>query len=145
MDLVHTDIKPENVLFLKDPCQQHADYFIKLIDFGNISYVSEGNRNTITTRQYRAPEVILGCCEWGKPCDVWSVACVAMEIYLGQLLFNTHDSFEHLGLIEKMIGNFPIWMVNRTRPEMKKLFYYKEVTFNKKFDKFFFLGQDWSF
>lgn len=126
LDLVHTDLKPENVLFVRDP-RSFPDYSVKLVDFGNISKCSEAGKSIVTTRQYRAPEVILGCCNWGKPCDVWSVGCVAMEIYLGELIFNTHSSWEHIGLIEKIMGGIPVWMVKKARPKMKSIFHYKEV------------------
>ena len=128
LELLHTDIKPENALFLKNPCEKSNDYSIKLIDFGNISTVSEGSRIIVTTRQYRAPEVILGCCKWGKPCDVWSVGCVALEVYLGKLFFDTHCNYEHLALIEKKLGNFPTWMIKSSRQKLKSLFVHKEVT-----------------
>ena len=127
MDLIHTDLKPENALFQKDPLKESNDFSIKLIDFGNISHISEGNRNLITTRQYRAPEVIMGCCKWGKPSDVWSLGCITLEIYLGNLFFNTHNNFEHLGLIEKMLGYIPMWMVKKAKPKIKTFFHYKEV------------------
>lgn len=40
----------------------------------------------IQTRQYRAPEVILGV-KYGTECDTWSVACQTFELATGDLLF----------------------------------------------------------
>lgn len=107
MNLVHTDIKLENVLLVnREPFQvtdkatmrrgelrekvlAPARTAIKLIDFGGASYDDGGgNVGIINTRQYRSPEVILGM-PWGLPSDVWSLGCLLMELYTGVLLFNT--------------------------------------------------------
>lgn len=112
------------------------DFSIKIIDFGNVAHVSEGSRSIITTRQYRAPEVILGCCKWGKPSDVWSIGCVALEIYTGDIFFNTNCNKEHIGLIEKALGNFPVWMVKKAKNPIKIMFHYREVIFIEIFSNF---------
>ena len=57
----------------------------------------------VNTRQYRAPEVILGL-GWGLASDLWSVACMVMELYTGDLFFATHEDAEHLALMERQLG-----------------------------------------
>lgn len=52
----------------------------------------------------RAPEVILGCCEWSHASDLWSLGCIIVELYTGKLFFDTHDNYEHVAMIEKAIG-----------------------------------------
>lgn len=59
-----------------------------VIDFGGATFDSEYHATTINTRQYRAPEVMLQV-GWGPPSDMWSVACIIMELYVGELLFAT--------------------------------------------------------
>lgn len=67
--LVHTDLKPENILL------ERSDYFlgdhglkvpkytdIKLIDLGSATYEDQDHASIISTRHYRAPEVLLGMC-----------------------------------------------------------------------------------
>jgi serine/threonine protein kinase len=39
----------------------------------------------VSTRHYRAPEVILGL-GWSYPCDMWSVGCIMVELLTGALL-----------------------------------------------------------
>ncbi len=78
---------------------------IKLIDFGGATRENERHSEIINTRQYRAPEVIMGCCEWDEKSDVWCLACIFCELYSGELLFPTHNNEEHLSLIEKVSGN----------------------------------------
>lgn len=122
MDLVHTDLKPENVLFLDGAYDERPDedhpkrpYRVlrsssaKVIDFGGATYEDERKSHTIQTRQYRAPEVVLGM-TWNKSADVWSIACIVMEMFLGDLLFDTHDNDEYLALMDRCIGPMPRFM-----------------------------------
>lgn len=98
-NVIHTDLKPENLVFGKSAFSSKS----VLIDFG--SAVREGidhKGGIISTRQYRAPEVILGN-EWSYPADIWSYGCILFELFTGDLLFRTHNSLEHLNLIEKKL------------------------------------------
>ena len=79
---------------------------IKLIDFGGATYEHEHKSSVVNTRQYRAPEVILGL-GWSFPSDIWSVGCILAELYCGDLLFATHDDMEHLALMERRLGPLP--------------------------------------
>ena len=45
----------------------------------------------MSTRHYRAPEVILEL-GWSHPCDVWSIGCIMYELATGTTLFQTHDN-----------------------------------------------------
>lgn len=75
---------------------------IKIIDFGGATYIKDAHDGIINTRQYRSPEVIMGCCNWDEKSDVWSLACIFAELYTGELLFPTHDNKEHLAMIQKL-------------------------------------------
>jgi len=77
---------------------------IKIIDFGGATRENERHSEIINTRQYRAPEVILGCCQWNEKSDIWCLASIFSELYTGELLFPTHNNEEHLSLIEKIAG-----------------------------------------
>jgi cyclin-dependent kinase-like len=37
----------------------------------------------VATRWYRAPELILGDTSYGKPIDIWAVACIMGELIDG--------------------------------------------------------------
>merc|ERR1712203_672868 len=89
-----------------------ADTQIKLIDFGNATYELEHHSSIINTRQYRAPEVILAL-GWNERSDLWSVGCILMELYTGELLFRTHESLEHLALMETIVQSWPRAMLDR--------------------------------
>ena len=59
-----------------------------LIDYASATYASERRHGVINTRQYRAPEVLMNM-EWDEESDIWGVACIAMELFTGDLLFQT--------------------------------------------------------
>uniref|UniRef100_A0A3B4ZZM4 dual-specificity kinase n=1 Tax=Stegastes partitus TaxID=144197 RepID=A0A3B4ZZM4_9TELE len=54
---------------------------------------------------------------WNQSCDVWSLGCVLMEFYLGRTLFPTHDSKEHLAMMEKVLGPIPPHLLKQTRKQ----------------------------
>lgn len=123
--LIHTDLKPENVLLTSNATELYRNWdgssqtvprstSIKVIDFGGATYDHEKKSSVVNTRQYRAPEVILGL-SWSMPSDLWSAGCVIAECYLGNLFFATHDNAEHLALIERAVGPFPPDMVSNAK------------------------------
>ncbi|KAK8518065.1 hypothetical protein V6N12_017226 [Hibiscus sabdariffa] len=105
--LIHTDLKPENILLVSSEC-------IKVPDCKDHSYV-------VSTRHYRAPEVILGL-GWNYPCDLWSVGCILVELCSGRVFFQTHDNLEHLAMMERVLGPFPQHMMLRADHCAEKYF-----------------------
>lgn len=51
---------------------------VRIIDFGGATEETEHHSKIVNTRQYRAPEVILGCCRWSHSSDVWSIGCIVV-------------------------------------------------------------------
>mmetsp|Transcript_31694 Transcript_31694/g.83758 ORF Transcript_31694/g.83758 Transcript_31694/m.83758 type:complete len:386 (-) Transcript_31694:440-1597(-) len=92
---------------------------IKLIDFGCATYDNDEHKSTlIATRQYRAPEVILGL-PWSYASDIWSVGCIVAELYCGDQYFETHSNMEHIALIERGIDRWPRHMVEASEYRAK--------------------------
>ena len=106
--MTHTDLKPENILFYNS--DSYKDYAsakdreqggrlgkirvlknpeIRLIDFGSATFDHEHHSTIVSTRHYRAPEVILEL-GWSAPCDVWSVGCIIFELATGITLFQVN-------------------------------------------------------
>lgn len=93
---------------------------IKLIDFGNATFANEHHSSIINTRQYRGPEVVMEL-GWDHKSDIWSIGCILMELYTGELLFGTHDNLEHLALMEKILrARLPQDMLLRTTSEVRR-------------------------
>lgn len=67
-----------------------VDLKCKLVDFGNACWTYKQFTNDIQTRQYRCPEVILGC-KYSTPADLWSLACICFELSTGDVLFDPHS------------------------------------------------------
>ena len=106
LGMVHTDIKPENIL-LAENNDDARDTRVKIIDLGSADYEKDANKDNIcNTRQYRAPEIILSI-GWSYPSDIWAAGCTIAELYLGELLFPAKNDVEHLALMEKSLGLFP--------------------------------------
>ncbi|CAL5867051.1 uncharacterized protein PFLUO_LOCUS1263 [Penicillium psychrofluorescens] len=127
LNLIHTDLKPENILLVSNayqtftynrtiPSSSHAtsrnarqrrvllDSEIRLIDFGSATFDDEYHSSVVSTRHYRAPEIILNL-GWSFPCDIWSIGCILVEFFTGDALFQTHDNLEHLAMMEAVIGS----------------------------------------
>ncbi|CAJ1063305.1 dual specificity protein kinase CLK2-like isoform X1 [Xyrichtys novacula] len=124
--LTHTDLKPENILFVSSDydleyndekrCKQKTlrSLDVKVVDFGTATFDHQHHETLVSTRHYRAPEVILDL-GWNQACDVWSLGCVLMEFYLGRTLFPTHNSFEHLAMMETVLGPIPPHLLKQTK------------------------------
>ncbi|KAH7106580.1 kinase-like domain-containing protein [Auriculariales sp. MPI-PUGE-AT-0066] len=79
---------------------------IRLIDFGSATFQEEYHSTVVSTRHYRAPEIILGL-GWSYPCDAFSLGCIFVEFFTGMALFQTHDNLEHLAMMEQVMGKMP--------------------------------------
>lgn len=122
LKLIHTDLKPENILLVNrgsNTLDENTD--IRLIDFGSATFEQEYHSAIVSTRHYRAPEIIMGL-GWSYPCDMWSMGCILIEFFIGDALFQTHDNLEHLAMMESVLGPIPTHMVTRASKEAQKLF-----------------------
>lgn len=118
LKLIHTDLKPENILlhddsYIRKPFRAPKgkpsttrilkDPLIQIIDFGSAIFDDEYHSLVVSTRHYRAPEIVLNI-GWSFPCDMWSVGCILVELATGEALFRTHENLEHLAMMEKVTG-----------------------------------------
>ncbi|KFP44843.1 Dual specificity protein kinase CLK1, partial [Chlamydotis macqueenii] len=124
--LTHTDLKPDNIVFVSSDYREEynprlrcserrlKNPDIKVVDFGNAIYDDEYHCTVVSTKYYRAPEVILAL-GWSQPCDVWSIGCILIEYYLGTALFPIRDSKEHLAMMEQILGPLPKNMIKKSK------------------------------
>ena len=91
---------------------QTLSHQIKLIDFGSASFEGQMSHTYIQSRFYRSPEVLLGLA-YDSAIDMWSLGCVAAELFLGlPILPGVHEHDQLLRIIE-MIGSTPDWMLDQ--------------------------------
>ncbi|PPQ66119.1 hypothetical protein CVT26_010920 [Gymnopilus dilepis] len=104
------------------PLQTPADDYplsppisIKIADLGNATPSKKHFTEDIQTRQYRAPEAILGRRDWDARADIWSVACVVFELLTAEYLFDPQGQGElftkdddHMAQIIELLGDFPL-------------------------------------
>eukprot|EP00981_Chlorochromonas_danica_P005942 scaffold1243_cov173-Ochromonas_danica.AAC.3 len=81
---------------------------IKVIDFGSACF--EGRTVYSYIQSHRSPEVLLGAPYTGA-IDVWSLACVCAEMYLGLPLFPGVSQHNQLARIVEMFGVPPDFLI----------------------------------
>lgn len=63
--------------------------------------------NYVTTRYYRAPEVILGS-KYTEKIDVWSIGCIMAEMISGSTLFPGSDQIDQWSQITGELLHIPL-------------------------------------
>ncbi|GMM36013.1 serine/threonine/tyrosine protein kinase [Saccharomycopsis crataegensis] len=100
-DIVHSDLKPANFLFVKGT--------LKLIDFGISNVVPDHTVNIyrdsqIGTPNYMAPEALVaasnnnneGTWKVGKPSDVWSCGCIIYQMIYGRPPYGQYNGHQRI-------------------------------------------------
>ena len=82
--VLHRDIKAANILVSKTG-------ELKLADFGLARFYQKRSKqdytNRVITIWYRSPELLLGETQYGPAVDIWSAACVLVEIFTRHAIF----------------------------------------------------------
>ena len=116
-NIIHCDIKPENILF-----SNKSKNDIKLIDFGSSCFNNKKQKYFyIQSRFYRAPEILLSK-EYDFGIDMWSLGCILCELFIGYPIFPGENEDDMI----KIIKNFS---------EKKGIFY--DIFNDKNIDKDF--------
>jgi Protein kinase domain len=89
-----------------------AEQRIKLIDFGSACFEGQTTHTYIQSRFYRSPEVLIGL-TYDSAIDMWSLGCVAAELFLGLPILPGVHEHDQLGRISEMIGDLPDWMLDQ--------------------------------
>lgn len=95
----HRDIKPENVLCM-------GPDLVKIADFGLAREIRSRPPYTdyVSTRWYRAPEVLLRSTNYSSPIDIWAVGCIMAELYTLQPLFPGRSEIDQIFRICSVLG-----------------------------------------
>ncbi|KAI7895356.1 kinase-like domain-containing protein [Mucor mucedo] len=99
----HRDMKPENLLL---------DYktgrpIIKLADFGLARELKSRPPYTeyVSTRWYRAPEVLLRSTEYSAPVDLWAIGAIFAELITLEPLFPGESEIDQIYRICEILGS----------------------------------------
>jgi serine/threonine protein kinase len=56
----------------------------------------------VSTRWYRAPEILVRYPHYSFAVDIWAIGCIFVELVTGQALFTGNTDFEMIQLILSM-------------------------------------------
>nr|XP_020035686.1 serine/threonine-protein kinase ICK isoform X2 [Castor canadensis] len=95
----HRDLKPENLLCM-------GPELVKIADFGLAREIRSRPPYTdyVSTRWYRAPEVLLRSTNYSSPIDVWAVGCIMAEVYTLRPLFPGASEIDTIFKICQVLG-----------------------------------------
>ncbi|CAC9890630.1 unnamed protein product [Aureobasidium pullulans] len=119
--VVHRDLKPSNIL-VNENCD------LKICDFGLARIQDPQMTGYVSTRYYRAPEIMLTWQKYDVEVDIWSVGCIFAEMLEGKPLFPGKDHVNQFSIITELLGTPPddviqtICSENRERQPLSKKF-----------------------
>ncbi|PKS06934.1 hypothetical protein jhhlp_005530 [Lomentospora prolificans] len=124
----HRDIKPENILVstsghsdstnsfrrysaLVTPPSTPPTYSVKIADFGLARETHSKLPYTtyVSTRWYRAPEVLLRAGEYSAPVDIWAVGAMAVEVATLKPLFPGGNEVDQVWRVCEIMGSPGNW------------------------------------
>ncbi|KAL1666274.1 kinase-like protein [Schizophyllum commune] len=109
MNVMHADIKPDNILV------NESKTVVKLCDLGSASDASENEITPyLVSRFYRAPEIIMGI-PYDPSLDIWSIGCTLYELYTGKILFPGRSNNQMLLLMMELKGRFTTKMIKKAK------------------------------
>ena len=99
---MHRDLKPENLLI-------NDQGAVKLADFGLAREIRSRPPLTeyVSTRWYRAPELLIGSTSYNSPVDIFAMGCILAEMYLFRPLFPGNSEADQLMKICSTLGTPP--------------------------------------
>ncbi|KAK3683647.1 kinase-like domain-containing protein [Podospora appendiculata] len=124
----HRDIKPENILVSTSSHQDSQNsfrrysamvtppstppaYTVKIADFGLARETHSKLPYTtyVSTRWYRAPEVLLRAGEYSAPVDIWAIGAMAVEIATLKPLFPGGNEVDQVWRVCEIMGSPGNW------------------------------------
>lgn len=98
--VIHRDLKPSNIL-VNENCD------LKICDFGLARIQDPQMTGYVSTRYYRAPEIMLTWQKYDVEVDIWSAGCIFAEMLEGKPLFPGKDHVNQFSIITDLLGTPP--------------------------------------
>lgn len=103
--VIHRDLKPSNIL-INENCD------LKICDFGLARIQDPQMTGYVSTRYYRAPEIMLTWQKYDTEVDIWSAGCIFAEMFEGKPLFPGKDHVHQFSIITDLLGSPPEDVIN---------------------------------
>ena len=109
-DVMHRDLKPGNIVVDFDAGEPGGGV-VRLIDFGMACVDLKDHRTKYgpdrlglpyCTLPYRAPELLLGCVDYTRAVDIWSLGCIMFELITGNRLIQ--ETRCHLACVKMLFA-----------------------------------------
>ena len=107
---MHRDLKPSNIL-VNENCD------LKICDFGLARIQDPQMTGYVSTRYYRAPEIMLTWQKYDVEVDIWSAGCIFAEMLEGKPLFPGKDHVNQFSIITELLGTPPDDVINSIASE----------------------------
>ncbi|KAJ5135545.1 uncharacterized protein N7515_004823 [Penicillium bovifimosum] len=98
--VIHRDLKPGNIL-VNENCD------LKICDFGLAREQDHQMTGYVSTRYYRAPEIMLTWQRYSYAVDIWSVGCIVAEMLTGRVLLPGNDHVDQFRKTAAIFGKPP--------------------------------------
>lgn len=98
--VIHRDLKPSNIL-INENCD------LKICDFGLARIQDPQMTGYVSTRYYRAPEIMLTWQKYTVEVDIWSAGCIFAEMIEGKPLFPGNDHVHQFSIVTDLLGSPP--------------------------------------
>lgn len=101
---IHRDLKPENLMLTEQ------DFLLKITDFGIIKDLTQPGANQapfteyVSTRWYRAPEIVLKSTKYDTKIDIFAIGCIMAELYLRMPIFPGNSALDQLHKLCSILG-----------------------------------------
>lgn len=98
-----------------------TSYLVKLADFGLAREIRSRPPYTsyVSTRWYRAPEVLLRAEEYSAPVDIWAMGAMAIEVATLRPIFPGTNEIDQLWRVCEVMGTPSEWYTTEERTGRK--------------------------